>query len=51
MKDKFSIIELFPKTIYTSNIERPFSKKELIFFDKNLKNISPNIGNVSSFNS
>jgi uncharacterized protein (TIGR02466 family) len=51
MKDRFSIIELFPKAVYTSNIERPFSKKELIFFDKNLKNISPNVGNVSSFNS
>ena len=45
---KFTIEGLFPTPIYLSSLEKAYSKKELSFFKKNLKNNRPNTGNFTS---
>ena len=46
---KKAIIEnLFPTPIYRSNIDRPFTKQELIFVTKQKKHCVNNTGNINT---
>lgn len=52
MKKKVELHCIFPTTIYKTNLDREFSKKEIYLFNKiNEKELRPNTGNQASIDS
>ena len=46
--NNFNIINIFPTPIYFSNLERNFTKKEILFTEQTKNKVRDNDGNVTS---
>ena len=45
------IISIFPTPVYRCSFSRQFSPKEKTFFDSQLQNLKPNVGNTATYSS